>query len=163
MAQLPWGTADEMITYARAAYGGRWASAEQLILKRHPWYICRYARFVIKGRWSEAEDFIIKGNQLQEEYAREVLPGHWDEEVAAKCPCWLYFYAKDVVGGKLPVELHNLMLTFGVTHPNDPWLKTYCEAEKYKKVRKARKLVMPANQLEACGAPNAPVPNPSVP
>ena len=87
---------------------------------------------MIQGRWPEAEDGFA-GSDLAELYACEMLPGHWDEEVAKKCPCWLYYYAKDVIGGKLPEELHNLMLAEAIKDSNDPWVKKYSGAKKYQR------------------------------
>ena len=95
---------------------------------------------------------MIANSDLAEKYANRILINCLDSSVAVKCPCWLYHFAKDVVGGKLPKEMHNMMRLFGVKDPSDPWVMKYFGTKKLQKVRKARNVVVPANQLGACGA-----------
>lgn len=99
-----------------------------------------YARNCINGRWPACEPKILESgiNSYLEEYARFVLSGNWDEEVAKKCTCWMYYYAKDVIKGKLPEELHNRMTMACVMNKDDPWCKKYFGPKKYKRVRKPR-------------------------
>ena len=124
-----------VIDYAKEMRGGRWPEAEDRIyeLGSGDWMM-KYATRVIKGRWPRVETLIVKTGYA-ERYAKEVLPGRWDEEVAKKCPCCLYYYAKDVIGGKLPEELHNLMLAEAIKDSNDPWIKKYSGAKKYQRPR----------------------------
>ena len=115
------GCPEAALDYARFVVQGRWPEAEPCLLE-DIYVAFTYAEQVIQGRWPEAEDGFA-GSDLAELCACEMLPGHWDEEVAKKCPCWLFFYAKDVIGGRLPDELHNLMLVEAIKNPDDPWVK----------------------------------------
>ena len=89
-----------------------------------------YVEFVIRHRWKAAE-LLISQSRYALPYAKNVLPDRWDATVAKKCPCWLYYYAKDVIGGKLPEELHNLMTAAGIKDSNDPWVTKYFGVKKY--------------------------------
>jgi hypothetical protein len=138
--QHPW----DIVEYVNNVRKQRWPEGEFHMLKCGEHYLhllpdalVYYAQQVIKGRWPEGEEFIV-GSRFEEEYAKTVLSGHWDEQVASKCTCWLYHYAKDEVEGQLPEELHNKMLGAFLKNKNDPWCKKYFAAKKYKKVRKPR-------------------------
>ena len=125
-----------IVEYARDVIGGPWPEAEiKIRRKKDAEWMVLYAREVLGGRWPQAESVISQSDHA-ELYAIKVVRKNWNEEVARKCPCWLYHFAKDVVGGKLPKEMHNLMLSFSFTHQNDPWLKKYFGTKKYQKVRK---------------------------
>jgi hypothetical protein len=123
--------------YAINVLKDRWAVAEEAILRDGPIMagkaLLDYASTFYAGRdrWQEAEDVFV--SSYPEWYAENILPSQWDEEVAKKCPCWLYYYAKDVIGGRLPEELHNRMLLFGMENPDDPWVNKYCGAKKYQR------------------------------
>jgi len=145
------GNTAAILRYAIDVLNSRWREAEQVFLiKSSPSEMCIYAKDVLKGRWPEAEEYIVslgyKKSRLgvcvaayyQEAYARTVLPGNWDEDVASKCTCWMYYYAKDVIKGQLPEELHNRMIMEWWQNKADPWCKKYFAAEKYKRVRKPR-------------------------
>lgn len=132
--QNPWAAA----LYANHVLRHRWKAAEPVVL-RDAKAALLYVEFVIRRRWKAAE-LLISQSRYAKPYAANVLPDRWDEEVAKKCPCWLYYYAKDVIGGKLPEKLHNLMFAEGIKNPNDLWVKKYFGAKKYQKVRKPRPL-----------------------
>ena len=123
------GCPEAALDYARFVVQGRWPEAEPCLLE-DIYVAFTYAEQVIQGRWPEAEDGFA-GSDLAELYACEMLPGRWDEEVAKKCTCWLYYYAKDVIKGRLPDELHNRMLAEAIKNPNDRWVKKYFGAKKY--------------------------------
>ena len=132
------GHAIDIIAYSLNVVGGRWPEAERKLLgERVGHWLISYAKQVINGRWPEAEAIIVE-TLFEEQYAKEVLPGNWGEQVAQKCPCWLYYYAKDVIGGMLPEELHNRMLAEGVRNPSDSWVTKYLGCKKYRRPRKPR-------------------------
>lgn len=127
--------------YAEHAFRHRWKEAETVIVQdaRAAFY---YATYVVRDRWKAAEPLISQSDYAKR-YATFVLPDRWDKQVAKMCSCWLYYYAKDVVGGKLPDDLERLMLGERLRDPNDPWANRYFSAEKYTKKRRTKKSTLP--------------------
>ena len=60
-----------------------------------------YSMDVIKGRWIEAEDVIMTDPMIS------------------------FRYAVDVIGGKLPEKMHNMMLLHAIKEPNDLQVNDY--------------------------------------
>jgi len=89
---------------------------------------------VIKGRFILGEAEIIKDSEYSYYsywYGKYVIRRNWTEELAMKCPCWLYTYAKDVIKGRLPSTMHNKMIVFGMIDSSDKYVKKYLGAKKY--------------------------------
>ena len=74
---------------------GRNKELEKIIIN-NPGWACHYAEDVIKDRWIEAEN-VIATNSI-----------------------WTYYYALNVIKGKLPENMHNMMLLHA-----DKWAKKY--------------------------------------
>ena len=56
----------------------------------------------------------------------------WSEDDLAKSPVWMYQYAKDHLGGRLPDCLHNRMQLMSFSDMSgNKWLKKYLGAKKY--------------------------------
>jgi hypothetical protein len=120
----------DLVKYARRCVPDRWYELEQRLLSEgQTWQMAWYIFSGDRGRWPEVESRLV-GTLWEKQYAQEVLPGCWDEEVAKTCSCWLYYYAKDVIGGRLPDELHNHMMCFGMVKA-DWCTKTYLGSKKY--------------------------------
>jgi len=65
---------------------------------------CRYARsYLVKSLKPELEDIIM----TDERYS--------------------YFYASDIIKGKLPEKMHNMMLLRAIEDPNNIYVKNYFE------------------------------------
>ena len=64
------------------------------------WASFLYSNYIIKGRWIEAEDIIM--TKAEESY----------------------FYARDVIKGKLPEKMHNMMFLHVIKDSNY-WAKYY--------------------------------------
>ena len=75
----------------------------ELVAKDNPRDAYRYARYIIQGRWIEAENII----------AADVF--------------YCYYYAIDVIKGKLPEDMHNQMIAHGINNPNNHYVKCYME------------------------------------
>ena len=128
--------AESAARYAEVVIRHRWKEAEPTIMQSAK-AASIYASRVIRGRWREAEPIICKAEAARY-YARDVLAGRWDKKVAAMCPCWLCFFAKSECGGKLPTDLHNLMLLEAIKNVNDPWVRKYLNPEERRRPRKSR-------------------------
>ena len=76
-------------------------------------------------RFELGEAAISKDAELSFWYAKYVIRGSWTQELAVMCPCWLFFYAKDVSKGRLPKAMHNKMLVFGMIDSSDKYVKKY--------------------------------------
>ena len=80
-------------------------------IKNHPDTAYYYAINVKKERWPEAEKSLLKDINMASEYVKE-LGIRWPEyesKIINK-PKRIYEYAKQVIKGKLPEELHNRMM-----------------------------------------------------
>jgi len=86
--------------------GKRLPEIEDIVLT-DSWFSCCYARDIIKGRWIEAEDFIMNNH--------------------ARPPYYCYFYAVDIIKGKLPQKMHNMMILHAIKDPDDWYIKSYFE------------------------------------
>ena len=109
---------------------GRFVLGEAAISK-NVGYSCCYARNVIHGRFELAEETICKYEYYSYWYGKYVIRRNWTEELAMKCPAWLYIYAKDVIKGRLPNVMHNKMIAFGIIDSSDKYVKKYLGSKKY--------------------------------
>ena len=116
--------------YAKYAIGCRFVLGEEAISKDAVHSYC-YAIDVIGGRFELGEAAIIKDSELSYLYAKDVLRCIWTPELAVMCPCWLFFYAKDVSKGRLPKAMHNKMISFGIIDSSDRYVKKYLGSKKY--------------------------------
>jgi hypothetical protein len=84
---------------------------EPIIIKDSK-YAYHYAMQVIKGRWIEAEQYIIKDPYYAYFYARDVIKNRWieAENIISTSSEYAYFYARFIIKGKLPENMHNMML-----------------------------------------------------
>jgi hypothetical protein len=71
-----------------------------------------YAKDVIKGKWEAGEPGIAGDSKYSFDYASNVLRGRFilGEPSIAKDEYLSYKYATEIVMGKLPEEMHNIML-----------------------------------------------------
>ena len=85
-------------------------------------YSYLYALDVIKGRWEPGEDAIMKDSGRAVSYAHHFLCGRWkaaEKAIAKKRdPGHLLKYAK-FIGGRLPANLHNIMMLGGFDGSQD--------------------------------------------
>ena len=116
--------------YARNVCYCRFVLGEAAIIK-NVGYSCDYARNVIHGRFELAEETICKYEYYSYWYGKYVIRKNWTEELAMKCPAWLYIYAKDVIKGRLPTTMHNKMIVFGMIDSSDKYVKKYLGSKKY--------------------------------
>ena len=85
------------------------------IIKKNVDLIVEYARDVLDSRWKEAEPNVLKSMDDAEEYLR-IFNFRWPEyehKIRNK-PKRILSYAKEIIKGKLPDELHNRMLILGL-------------------------------------------------
>jgi len=119
--------------------GERFEKGEPAIAADQPEVILTYAKDVLKDRFKIAEDKISCVDYVAAEYGDlmrdQDLWGSWTKEEVKRSPVWLYQYAKDYIKGKLPEDMHVRMLAYGVTNPNNEWIRKYSVAKKYKKAR----------------------------
>jgi hypothetical protein len=103
---------------------------------------CRYAKEIIGGRFLLGEPTIAQHERAADLYAEKIrewrLWGEFSHETLMTSPVWMYHYAKDFCGGRLPENLHNRMLMMSVMEPNNYWVKRY-SAKKYQKKKRAPK------------------------
>ena len=119
-------SAERSYWYAKYIIEGRFVLGEAAISKDAE-LSYEYAINVIKGRWELGEAVISKEAEWSFWYAKYVIRGNWTTELAVMCPCWLFFYAKDVSKGRLPKAMHNKMLVFGMIDSSDKYVKKYLE------------------------------------
>jgi hypothetical protein len=112
-----------------------------------------YARKVLNGRFVAGEAAIANTQTANHIWVKEYYnlviknPSDWEswsEDELKLSPCWMYLYAKDYLKGRLPDVLHNHMVVFGITLPNDYYVKRYFKAKRYQKkfkYRRKKKLV----------------------
>lgn len=92
----------------------------------YPEYIFNYSYNALDRRWVEAEKFLLNDIEIATQYAVN-FNFRWPEyehKIRNK-PKRISFYAKNVIKGKLPEELHNKMLM--MTLCNDDKNKYYCD------------------------------------
>lgn len=143
--------------FARDYVKGRFSEAEEAIA-RNPYWAIRYARDVIQGRFPEAEEMIAGRSRLAVKYASDVIQGRFtqaedeiaasaeeaetycdlfvhlfDERAAGLHPHFAYRYAKDVVKGSLPPQLHQKMQLWGMSneHKGNRYLERYLTSKRY--------------------------------
>jgi len=119
--------------YARGCRGGVWPEAERVLLSwvtNHSCMAVGYAVAVGKSQWRELEDRLLADEEWDDpstrvRYATEVRKGEWPEaELSTK---YLYEYASEFIGGKLPGHLHAVMVMSSFENPNDRYVKAYIE------------------------------------
>jgi hypothetical protein len=110
----------------------RWKEAEKLIVKSASCAV-DYANQVIGGRWIEAEPSILKSIDSSFTYLSE-LKFAWPEyeKKIKKRSKRILEYAKHVIHGRLPDELHNRMIMYGMNNvPQDTYCSDKAHAEDY--------------------------------
>ena len=50
-----------------------------------------------------------------------------EEDIIMNCSVYCYFYSQDIVDGKLPDKMHNMMILYAIKDPDDFWAKEYFE------------------------------------
>ena len=122
---------EDMGDYARECRGGVWPEAERALLSwvtNHSCMAVGYAVAVGKSQWRELEDRLLADEEWDDpstriRYATEVRKGEWPEaELSTK---YLYEYAREVIGGKLPGHLHAVMVMTSFENPSDQFVKNY--------------------------------------
>ena len=117
--------------YARECRGGVWPEAERLLLSwvtNHSFMAVDYAVAVGKTQWRELEDRLLTDEEWDDpstrlRYATDVRKGDWPE--AGLSTQYLCEYAREVVRGKLPEHIHNMMVMTSFENPNDESVKDY--------------------------------------
>lgn len=99
------------IVTAEKIIKGRFLIAEPTISKS-PICAYDYAKNIIKGRWEMGEEAIATDPQRSFLYARNVIYGRFliGEKAIAQDENLSYRYATEIIKGKLPEEMHNIML-----------------------------------------------------
>ena len=97
-----------------------------------------YSSQIIKGRFKKAEKVIANHaynnptySNVPYWYLSEIFDCKPPVDYAVKSSYALYIYAKNVIKGKLPTELHNRMLCFAIIETNAKHIKTYFKSKKY--------------------------------
>ena len=116
--------------YACDILRDRWKKAEHIIATDPESAFC-YSIHAIKGRFKKAEKVIAEDSLYNEVYIEIVFKNKPPIDYAVKSSYNLYIYAKNVIKGKLPTELHNRMLCFAIVEPNARHIKTYFKSKKY--------------------------------
>jgi len=123
--------------WAGKRFGKRLPKLEGIIAT-DGYYAFLYATKVIKGRFEKGEQAIAcyparcrDNNNLSVWYMSDIFDCKPPLDYAVKSSYGLYFYAKNVIKGKLPTELHNRMLCFAIVEPNARHIKTYFKSKKY--------------------------------
>lgn len=156
LKRFPWRSSRGARRYAEEVIQGRWRKLEEKILtgpstRQSSREVLLYTRNVVKQRWHTLEAHLLescrKHSGLLEcvEYASIVIQGRWTkleqefldnpDTVSAEV---LYRYACNVVQGRLPEKLHNLMTMKGMMDSGNEWSSKYFKAKKYQRVRKPR-------------------------
>lgn len=89
-----------------------------------PEHAFHYARDVIGERWPEAESVLLKNIEIATNYI-ETFKFRWPayEHKIRNKPKRIIYYARNVIKGKLPDELHNKMLMLSLSDKD----KYYCD------------------------------------
>lgn len=86
-------------------------------------------------RIRSAEDEISRDDYLAGRYCEIMkenkLWNSWTPEELERNPLWMYQYAKDFIGGRLPDTLHNAMHLSSFSNPSNKWIKKYFGHKKY--------------------------------
>ena len=48
-----------------------------------------------------------------------------EEDIIMTCSVYCYFYSQDIIDGKLPDKMHNMMILYAIKDPDDFWAKEY--------------------------------------
>lgn len=110
----------------------RWQEAEKLIMKSASCAV-DYANQVVGGRWIEAEPSILKSLDAAFAYLSE-FKFAWPEyeKKIKKRSKRILEYARHVIHGRLPDELHNRMIMYGMNNvPEDTYCSDKAHAEDY--------------------------------
>jgi len=142
--------------YAKFVLKGRFPLGEAAIATDST-QAYRYATQILKSRFIEGEAVIastetVNRNTFTVKEYKEIFVGipkssgyvgwaGWTEEQLMRSPCWMYLYAKECMDGRLPDTLHNSMIVFGMTIPENYYVKRYMKAKKYHKRIKRRKAI----------------------
>lgn len=95
-----------------------------------------YALYVIGGEWSELADMVLAGGChpfVGVDYAERILNSRWPDfeslvlggATLLASPVPLKEYAERVVKGRLPGNLHTVMVMLSFGNPDDPEIRSY--------------------------------------
>jgi len=119
--------------YAFDILEGRFPEGEEEIAKDAVKSV-NYANMA-KCRIPLGEKLIAKSEELAFQYGKIMkkfgLWSSWTEDEIAVSPVWMYQYAKDHIGGKLPDDLHNKMHLMSFADSENKWVRKYLGAKKY--------------------------------
>ena len=81
------------------------------------------------NRSPELEEIILKSQNSSAfyYYARDVIKGRWKEAEDTITGIYMFCYAMNVIKGKLPDKMHNMMLLDAIENPNSLHVKSYFE------------------------------------
>lgn len=137
------GNMEFVVHYAEVVLKTRWPEGEGLLLDVGDCtYVSRYAQHIIGGRWVEGERILLANGCVWTgiQYAADSLRCRWaDLEsrlLADFRPGLALEYARLVMKGRLPEELHNRMIFETAFNSTDPDLKSYFRFKRYQRVRK---------------------------
>ena len=103
-------------SYAKDVLKGRFYLAENFI-KKYPEYAFEYAKNIIKGPWKDCEEYISQDYCYSYKYSKYVLKNRFilgEKNSLDQNSEYMYYYAKNIIKGKLPEELHNKMLALAL-------------------------------------------------
>ena len=126
MTRQAYNTMTPEQAYFHCKKHGRNEQLESIILT-DPAYAYAYAMDVIKARWPEAENAVCTNPFWALDYTR-VFTGRWlegENVIATNSEC-AFYYAKNIIKGKLPELMHNMMLLHA-----DDFAKEYLEFINY--------------------------------
>lgn len=156
LERFPWRNSREAKRYAEDVIKGRWRQLEAKILtgthtRESSREVLCYTRDVVQKRWKNLETHLLEcyrsgsGLVTVVDYASTVINGRWktlEHEFLSNSRVTsaevLYKYACNVIKGRLPEDLHNLMLMKGLVDSENEWLRKYLKAKKYQQARKPR-------------------------
>ena len=113
--------------YAAVILKSRFYKAEDLI-KKDPEFAYFYAKDVINNRWAEAEPYISEDAYFSYKYALSILKDRFllaEEKSLEKNIELLFYYAQNIMRGRLPERLHNKMITNALEFPKDQFVIKY--------------------------------------
>jgi hypothetical protein len=92
-----------------------------------------YSTGLLKKRCSRYENILSKDCIFAFKYAKYFLKNRFElgEEEIGNNPEYSYYYAKNIIGGKLPEKMHNKMLGLALNDPENEFIKKYFEWMKF--------------------------------
>jgi len=99
--------------YCKAKNLGNRIPELEPVISKDAFYSYYYAKHVIKGRWELGELAISKDSGYSFSYAKYVIKGRWElgePSISKDAGYYSFYYATDVIKGKLPDFMHNQMI-----------------------------------------------------